>query len=123
MHLATRQVGDVSVIDVTSRNVGGQAPSIRDAVQRLHADGLSRIVLNLAGLEYVDSADLGDLVTCNIRAAQSGRPLKVAAITPRIDQLLRTTRLATTFDRYATVEEAIASYSVDAPGSTPAGGQ
>ena len=122
MHLATRQVGDVSVIDVTSRNVGGQAPSIRDAVQRLHDDGKSRIVLNLTGLEYVDSAGLGDLVTCNIRAAQSGRPLKVAAITPRIEQLLRTTRLAATFDRYATVEEAIASYSSDAPGSTPAGG-
>ena len=122
MHLATRQVGDVSVIDVSSRNVGGSAPSIRDAVQRLHSDGRTRIVLNLGGLEYLDSAGLGDLVTSNIRAAQSGRPLKVAAITPRIDQLLRTTRLATTFDRYATVEEAIASYSSDAPGSTPAGG-
>ena len=120
MHLATRQVGDISVIDVTSRSVGGSAPSIRDAVAGLHADGRSRIVLNLAGLEYVDSADLGDIVTCNIRAAQSGRPLKVAAITPRIEQLLRTTRLANTFDRYATVEEAIASYESAAPGSSPA---
>jgi anti-sigma B factor antagonist len=122
MHLATRQVGDVSVIDVTSRNVGGYAPSIRDAVQRLHSEGRSHIVLNLAGLEYLDSAGLGDLVTCNIRAAQSGRPLKVAAITPRIDQLLRTTRLATTFDRYATVEEAVASYGSAAPGATSTGG-
>ena len=65
--------------------------------------------LAAASVPSVDSAGLGDLVTCNIRAAQSGRPLKVAAITPRIEQLLRTTRLATTFDRYATVEEAIAS--------------
>lgn len=120
MHLATRQVGDVSVIDVTSRNIGGHAPSIRDAVQRLHAEGKIRIVLNLAGLEYLDSAGLGDLVTCNIRSAQSGRPLKVAAIQPRIEQLLKTTRLATTFDRYATVEEAISGYG-GAPETTPAG--
>ena len=122
MHLATRQVGDVSVIDVTSRNMGGYAPSIRDAVARLHGDGKTRIVLNLEGLEYVDSAGLGDLVTCNIRAAQSGRPLKVAAITPRIEQLLKTTRLATTFDRYPTVEDAIASYGSTASGPTGAAG-
>jgi anti-sigma B factor antagonist len=122
MHLATRQVGDVSVVDVTSRNMGGYAPSIRDAVARLHSDGKLRIVLNLEGLEYVDSAGLGDLVTCNIRAAQSGRPLKVAAITPRIEQLLKTTRLATTFDRYPTVEDAIASYGGTTSGSTGAGG-
>jgi anti-sigma B factor antagonist len=120
MHLATRQIGDISVIDVSSRNMGAYAPSIRDAVARLHSEGRTRIVLNLAGLEYVDSAGLGDLVTCNIRAAQSGRPLKVAAITPRIEQLLRTTRLATTFDRYATEEEAIASYEA-APPAGPSG--
>jgi anti-sigma B factor antagonist len=110
MHLATRHLGEISVIDVTSRNMGGYAPSIRDAVARLHGEGRTRIVLNLAGLEYLDSAGLGDLVTCNIRAAQSGRPLKVAGFTPRIEQLLRTTRLMTSFDRYATEEEAIASY-------------
>ena len=121
MHLATRQVGDVSVIDVTSKNMGGSAPSIREAVARLHNDGRTLIVLNLAGLEYVDSAGLGDLVTCNIRSAQSGRPLKVAAITPRIDHLLKTTRLATTFDRYETVEAAIASYHSATPESTAGG--
>jgi anti-sigma B factor antagonist len=117
MHLATRQVGEISVIDVTSRAAGGDAPSIRDAVARLHDVGRTRIVLNLAGLEYVDSAGLGDLVTCNIRAAQSGRPLKVACMTPRIEQLLRTTRLAATFDRYATEDEAIASYGGSASGT------
>jgi anti-sigma B factor antagonist len=119
MHLATRHIGDICVIDVTSRNTGGYAPSIREAVSRLHAEGRTRIVLNLAGLEYVDSAGLGDLVTCNIRAAQSGRPLKVACLTPRIVQLLRTTRLTTTFERFATEEEAIASYESAASDAPP----
>lgn len=122
MQLATRHIGTISVIEVTSRNIGGYAPSIREAVSRLHSEGRTHIVLNLAGLEYLDSAGLGDLVTCNIRAAQSGRPLKVACITPRIEQLLRTTRLATTFDRYATEEEAIASYQTPPPGTPPTGG-
>lgn len=119
MHLTTRHIGDICVIDVTSRNLGGYAPSIRDAVARLHSEGRTRIVLNLAGLEYLDSAGLGDLVTCNIRAAQAGRPLKVACLTPRIEQMLRTTRLTTSFERFATEDEAIASYGSAAPDAPP----
>lgn len=121
MHLTTRHIGDICVIDVTSRNLGGYAPSIRDAVSRLHSEGRTRIVLNLAGLEYLDSAGLGDLVTCNIRAAQAGRPLKVACLTPRIEQMLRTTRLTTSFERFATEDEAIASYANAAPDVPPEG--
>jgi anti-sigma B factor antagonist len=110
MHLATRQIGDVSVIDVTSKNPGARAASIRDEVARLHASGHVRIVLNLAELEYMDSSALGDLVSCNTRSTQSGRPLKVAALTRRLKELLRVTRLATTFDMYETLDEALASF-------------
>ena len=125
MHLSTRQVGDVSVIDVSGKNPAARAESIRDAVARLHASGQTRIVLNLAELEYMDSSALGDLVSCNTRATQSGRPLKVAALTRRLRDMLRVTRLVSTFQVYETVEEALASYppaSADpsgAPSGTP----
>jgi anti-sigma B factor antagonist len=110
MQLSTRQIGDVSVIDVSGKNPGQKAASIRDAIARLHSSGHFRIVLNLAELEYMDSSALGDLVSCNTRASQSGRPLKVAALTRRLKELLRVTRLAATFDVYETLDEAVASY-------------
>ena len=110
MQLSTRQIGDIHVIDVKGKNPGARAASMRDAVARLHASGHYRIVLNLAELEYMDSSALGELVSCNIRASQSGRPLKVAALTRRLKELLRVTRLATTFDAYETLDEALASY-------------
>ena len=110
MQLSTRQIGDVSVIDVSGKIPGQKAASIRDAIARLHAAGHYRIVLNLAELEYMDSSALGDLVSCNTRASQSGRPLKVAALTRRLKELLRVTRLAAAFDIYETLDEAVASY-------------
>ena len=110
MHLSTRQLGDVSIIDVTGKDPGAPPASIREAVERLHARGHTRIVLNLAELEYLDSSGLGELVSCNMNAAQAGRPLKVAAMTRRLTDMLRVMRLAATFDSYATVDDAIASF-------------
>ena len=110
MQLTTRQIGDVSVIDFSGKHPGMKAASIRDAIARLHSAGHFRIVLNLAELEYMDSSALGDLVSCNTRASQSGRPLKVAALTRRLKDLLRVTRLAATFDMYETLDDALASY-------------
>jgi len=81
-------------------------------------------VLNLAELEYMDSSALGDLVSCNTRATQSGRPLKVAALTRRLKDMLRVTRLMATFQVYETLEEALASYppaSANPSGTAPSG--
>ena len=118
MHLSTRHIGDVSIIDVSGKNPGARSVSIRDAVERLHASGHLRVVLNLAELEYLDSSGLGELVSCNMKAAQSGRPLKVAALTRRLSEMLRVMRLASTFDSYETVDAALASYP---PAPPPAG--
>jgi anti-sigma B factor antagonist len=110
MQLSTRQQGDVSIIDVSGKNPGERSVSIREVVERLHAAGQIRIVLNLAELEYLDSSGLGDLVSFNMKAAQSGRPLKVAAMTRRLSDMLRVMRLASTFEIYETVDDAIASF-------------
>jgi anti-sigma B factor antagonist len=121
MQLSTRQVGDVSVIDVSSKNPGQRAASIRDAVARLHSSGRTRIVINLAEVDYMDSSALGDLVSCNTRAVQSGRPFKVAALTRRLKDMLRVTRLAPTFDTYETLEEALASFPAAPDGASGPG--
>jgi anti-sigma B factor antagonist len=113
MHLAVRQVGNISVIDVSGRNPGAHAPSIRDAVARIHSTGQRRVVLNLSDLDYMDSAGIGDLVACNVRALQGGRPIKLAALSRRIHELLRVTRLTTTFDTYDTLDAALASFDSD----------
>jgi len=110
MHLSTRHIGDVSIIDVAGKNPGDRSVSIREEVDRLHATGHTRIVLNLAELEYLDSSGLGELVSCTMNAAQLGRPLKVAAMTRRLSGMLRVMRLASTFDIYETVDAAVASY-------------
>jgi anti-sigma B factor antagonist len=119
MHLSTRHIGDVSIIDVSGKNPGARSVSIREAVERLHGSGRVRLVLNLAELEYLDSSGLGELVSCNMKATQSGRPLKVAAVTRRLSEMLRVMRLTATFDIYDTVDAAVASYP---PAAAPPAG-
>ena len=57
MHAATREVGDVSVVGVSGRITLGEGNVIlRDIIRGLIREGKTKIVLNLAGVEHIDSA-------------------------------------------------------------------
>lgn len=116
MLLSTRQLGKVSVIDVVSKIAGVHGTPLRDAIERLHASGYRQIVVNAAGVDYLHSAELGELVACQVRARQSGSPLKLANVTPRLNQLLHMTRLVTVFDIHDTIESAVRSFDRPIPG-------
>ena len=80
MQAASRQIGDISVVDVRERiTVGEGNIMLREVVAGLIEKGNKQILLNLQGVEYVDSAGLGELVddaydaTEGRRAAQDGK--------------------------------------------------
>ncbi len=55
--LNTRQVGDVTVIDVSGRITLGEGSSaLRDALRELTAKGNKKILLNLGDVSYIDSS-------------------------------------------------------------------
>src|SRR5277367_2819674 len=63
MQAASRQLGDISVVDVRGRiTVGEGNIMLREVVTGLVENGNKRILLNLQGVEYVDSGGLGELV-------------------------------------------------------------
>jgi len=82
------------------------------ALTELVADVLPTVrsmVVDLAGVESVDSAGLGELVLLHMWAEAAGHSLKFAGPRPQVRNLLELTNLVSVFDTYANVAEATAA--------------
>lgn len=105
--------GDVAIIKVTgdiTLNQGGDV-LLKDKVQSLLQQGHRKLVLDLGGVAYVDSAGLGQLVQIHATAKNKGGALRLANVTKRLNDLLVVTKLVTIFDSYESEAEAVASFS------------
>jgi anti-sigma B factor antagonist len=75
--LNTRQVGDVTVVDVSGSITLGEGSSvIRDEMHTLTGKGNKKVLLNLGDVTYIDSSGIGELVagyTTMANALQHGR--------------------------------------------------
>ena len=97
--LSTRQVGDVTVVDIAGRiTLGEGASALRDMVRDLTAKGNKKILLNLSDVTYIDSSGIGELVSGFTNVASAGGTLKLLGLTKRVKDLLQITKLYTVFD-------------------------
>jgi anti-sigma B factor antagonist len=69
------------------------APKLEEEVHRLEAEGRRLIVLDLRGLEFMDSSGLRALLAADTRARERGARLVIVRGDDRIQRVLRITRL------------------------------
>lgn len=74
------------------------APSVREKLTDLIDDGVTLLVLNLSGLEYVDSSGLGVLISIHKRCLQKGGKMVVSGLRGMVDDLFKLTRLDLVFN-------------------------
>ena len=110
--LNTRQVGDVSVVDVAGRITLGEGSSaLRDALRDLINKNQKKILLNLGEVNYIDSSGIGELVSGFTTVTNSGGNLKLLNLNKRVKDLLQITKLYTVFDVHEDEAGAIRSYT------------
>ena len=112
MQIDQKMADDVAVITVNgdiTLNAGGDV-LLKDKVQSLLQQGHKKLVMDLGGVSYVDSAGLGQLVQIHATARNNGGALRIANVTKRLKDLLVVTKLVTVFDSYNSEEEALASF-------------
>ena len=110
--LNSRQVGDVTVIDVAGRITLGEGSSaLRDAIRDLVAKGGKKILLNLGEVNYIDSSGIGELVSSFTTVSNSGGALKLLNLTKRVKDLLQITKLYTVFEVFDDEASALRSFS------------
>lgn len=115
MHITERTTNDIKILDLEGKlTIGDGAELLRDKVASIVFQGNSKVILNLAGVPYVDSGGLGALVRCSMAAQKVNGAVKMIGLTSRITDLLTITKLANVFDTYTTEKEAIASFPVTA---------
>ncbi len=101
MHMTTitRQVGGVTIVDISGRIVlGEESAALRDLVCDLLSKGHKKILFNLADVNYIDSSGLGHLVSAFTSVRKQQGELKLLNLTNKVQDVMQITRLYTVFD-------------------------
>jgi len=99
MKASTRQVGGVTIVDLSGRITLGEGSVIlRDSIRDLVSKGKNKILLNLADVTYIDSSGIGELVSAFTTVRNQSGELKLLKLTKKVHDLLQITKLYTVFD-------------------------
>jgi anti-sigma B factor antagonist len=111
MEIAERVIGDVTLLDLKGKMTLGEGDELlKDKVNSLLGDGRKKLVLNLEGVPYIDSAGLGEIVRTYTTVNRQGGNLKLLNLTKRIEDLLSITKLLTVFETYDSEADAVKSF-------------
>ena len=111
MDIEERAVGEVMILDLKGKlTIGDGDELLKDKINSLIQQGHRKLLLNLEGVPYVDSAGLGEIVRTYTTVSRQGGNLKLLNLTKRIEDLLAITKLLTVFDTYEDEPEALKSF-------------
>ena len=89
MQIEDRVVGNMTVIDLNGRMTrNGGYGILKDKINSLVQQGQRHLLLNLAGVPYMDSTCVGEIVSAFITVRNNGGKLKLLNLTRRIQELL-----------------------------------
>jgi anti-sigma B factor antagonist len=105
--ISTRELDRVMVVDAVGRlTLSDGRTQLRDLIHVSCGNGHKKFLLNLAGVEFIDSDGMGELVRCYSCVRQSGGEMKLVHLSKKVQDLLQLTRMNTLFEIYS--EEPVA---------------
>jgi len=111
MQTSTRQVEDISIVDVSGRiTVGEGNVMLRETVLGLLDKGNKKLLLNLHNVGYIDSSGIGELVRSYTTVKNQGGQMKLVNLSKRVHDLLQLTRLHSVFEIEPDEASAIESF-------------
>ncbi|MCA1606206.1 MAG: STAS domain-containing protein [Acidobacteria bacterium] len=112
LYINERRAGEVTILDLKGRlRVGGNTVALHKSIRCLISEKKTLILLNLAGVSYIDSCGLGELVASQVSAENHGGKIKLVGITEMLRELLTVTRLLTVFDTYENEADALQDFA------------
>ncbi|GAB3604745.1 STAS domain-containing protein [Conyzicola nivalis] len=107
MEFETRTIDElVTVIRGEGRLNMVSAPLLREAVTDAISKGRPRVVVDLSGVDFMDSSGLGALVGCLKTARQAGGDLRIAAPSEQVTMVLQLSNLDRILTSYVSPEDA-----------------
>ena len=109
MTLEAGQSGSALVLHCQGRIIFSSEARALSSIVAEALPSARRMVVDLAGIDSVDSGGLGELVLTHMWAEAAGYTLKFASPKKSVRQLFEVTNLVSVFDIYASVPEAMAA--------------
>lgn len=114
LDIRQREVEGISILDVTGRLVTGpDVGDLRRTVTSLVDRGVTKVILNLKDVDYIDSTGLGTLVIAHSSFEKAGGSLKLLNLSKRGAELLVLTKLSTVFVMFDDEQAAVNSFFPD----------
>jgi len=111
LEITTREFDRVIVVDVVGKLTTTEGRTqLRDLIHVFCETGHKRFLLNLAGVDYVDSSGMGELVRCFSTVRQKGGEMKLLQVNKKVADLLQMTRLHTIFEIYSEERVALGTF-------------
>lgn len=113
LYINQRQVGDVTILDLKGKlRVGGNTVALHRSLRTLVIEGKKLIILNLAGVTYIDSCGLGELVASQVSVENKSGQLKLVGLTEPLNELFEATRLTAVFDIHEDEADALEHFAL-----------
>jgi anti-sigma B factor antagonist len=110
LDLQTRAIDKITVLFCSGRfTYRDEATAFSQKISDL-LPNTQQLIVDLSGVEAIDSAGLGELVVVHMWIKASGCSLKLAGANPRIRHLLEITNLLSVFDLHPTLNDALLSF-------------
>jgi anti-sigma B factor antagonist len=100
----------VTLVEVKGRVDSSNADELGEILNREIEDGHTHIVLDLAGVDYMSSAGLREIVSALKRAKRGTGDVRLAQPSYRVREVLEMAGLDTILQIYPTQGEAVGSY-------------
>src|SRR6185295_3252611 len=101
LYVNVRQVEDVTVLDLKGRErIRGATMALHESIRCLAGEGKIQVLLDLAWVNHIDSAGLGELIASHVTLDKKGGALKLMHLTENVRELMTIAKLLTIFDVY-----------------------
>ena len=100
------------MIEVKGALTGGEeTDELRRAVAGFVEQGYNKLIVDLSGVNFLNSTAIGVLVGAHTSYARKGWQIKLAGVNKNIDSIFVVTRLSLVFDVHDTRTQSIQSFT------------
>jgi len=112
MKIKEKMEKDIAILTITGNMMGGpETSALHEKIKSLMADGIKKVIIDLAKVKWMNSSGLGVLMSSWGSLRKEGGNMKLANISEKINSLLMITQLMQFFETYQSVDRAVASFS------------
>jgi anti-anti-sigma factor len=112
LQISIRKSADVTILDLRGRSTidGGESELLGSCLKKLVANGVRKLLLNLADLTQVDSSGIGVIVETYVSLKRQDGDLKLLCPCGRVLEVLTLFRLLDTIPSFEDEAQALASF-------------